>query len=160
MSFTRFHDDPNRIQKTNLEISAINDYTFNVPGNTRQNSVYFSDPQLRMQKNGTTLCKNMVNIESELRAMDRTLCRDHKNQNNYVQTQSLKQYIHPHIISKNIVKESRASHPVWTLRGTGVDRPQYLFHDPQMNTTIPFDSYLDTNVLEKDYFKINCSKKI
>ena len=35
MSFTRFHDDPNRIQKTNLERSAINDYTFNVTGNTK-----------------------------------------------------------------------------------------------------------------------------
>ena len=29
-----------------------------------------------------------------------------------------------------------------------------------MNTSIPFESYLDTNILEKDYYKINCSKKI
>ena len=160
MSFTRFHADPNRIQKTNLETSAMNDYTFNVPGNTNKNSVYFSDPHLRMQKNGTTLCRNMVNIESELRTMDRILERDHKEKNNYMKTQSVKNYIHPSIISKNITKESRATNPVWTLREVTIDRPQYLFHDPQMNTSIPFESYLDTNILEKDYYKINCSKKI
>ena len=60
MSFTRFHDDPNRIQKTNLETSAINDYTFNVPNSVNSKSVFFSDPHVRMQKNGTTLCRNMV----------------------------------------------------------------------------------------------------
>ena len=31
MSFTRFHDDPNRIEIKNLETSAMNSYVFNVP---------------------------------------------------------------------------------------------------------------------------------
>ena len=41
MAFTRFHDDINRIEKTNLETTAINDYTFNVPGNINTKNIYF-----------------------------------------------------------------------------------------------------------------------
>ena len=95
MSFTRFHDDPNRIQKTNLETSAINDYTFNVPNSVNSKSVFFTDPHLRMQKNGTTLCRNMVDVESELFTMNRTLCRDNINRNNYIEKQDYKIYSLP-----------------------------------------------------------------
>ena len=35
MSFTRFHDDPSRIKKENIETSMQNQYIFNVPGNTK-----------------------------------------------------------------------------------------------------------------------------
>tara|TARA_B100001142_G_C14336437_1_gene656087 strand:+ start:968 stop:1444 length:477 start_codon:yes stop_codon:yes gene_type:complete len=152
MSFTRFHDDPARIEKTNLEITSMNDYIFNVPGNTSHSSVYFEDPHLRMQKNGNTLCRNMVEIESELRTMDRVLCRDHKGMNDYVKQQYIKQYVQPKTIHKTISKESRASHPAWMLKGTNTHRTEYLFHNPQSNVEIPFLSNLDTNVLEKDYY--------
>jgi len=160
MSFTRFHDDPNRIQKTNLETSAMNDYTFNVPNNTTSSSVFFNDPYLRMQKNGTTLCRNMVDVESELRVMNRNLCRDDVNRNNYVTNQDYKLYVHPKNITKNITKQPRAINPAWMLRGTGIDRSEYLFSDPQTNIFMPFQSYLDTNILEKDYYNINNCKKI
>lgn len=160
MSFTRFHDDPNRIQKTNLETSAMNDYIFNVPGNTSNSSVYFKDSHIRMQKNGNTLCKNMIQTESELRAMDRILCRDEKNKNNYVSNQSIKHYVYPSNVSKNITKESRASHPAWMLKGAKTYTPPYLFSDPQANTEIPFSSFLDTNILEKDYYVLKQCKKI
>ena len=158
MSFTRFHDDPNRIQKTNLETSAMNDYVFNVPGNINSNSVLFNDPYLRMQKTGQTLCSNMVNIESELRSLDRKLCKDNKYKNNYVSTQSYKNNILPRTETKNITKQPRTSHPAWKLRGITIDRSNYLFYNPQENIEIPFDSFMDTNILEKDYYKIN--KKI
>ena len=59
MSFTRFHDDPNRIQKTNLETSAVNDYIFNVPGNTNQQLHFIEDPHIRAQINGTPLYRNI-----------------------------------------------------------------------------------------------------
>ena len=160
MSFTRFHDDPNRIQKTNLETSAINDYTFNVPNSVNSKSVFFTDPHLRMQKNGTTLCRNMVDVESELFTMNRTLCRDNINRNNYIEKQDYKVYIHTKNITKTITKQPRSSHPAWMLRGTGIDRSEYLLSDPQKNVIIPFQSYLDTNILEKDYYNLNDCKKI
>ena len=160
MSFTRFHDDPNRIQKTNLETSAMNDYTFNVPNSVNSKSVFFTDPHLRMQKNGTTLCRNMVDVESELFTMNRTLCRDNVNRNNYIEKQDYKVYIHPKNITKNITKQPRTTHPAWMLRGTGIDRSEYLLSNPQENIIIPFQAYLDTNILEKDYYNLNDCKKI
>lgn len=155
MSFTRFHDDPNRIQKTNLETSAINDYTFNVPGNTNTKSLFVDDPYVRMQKNGTTLCRNMVNIEAELHGLDRVLCRDNLTKNNYLKTQMVKQYIRPSSLSKNITKQSRASHPAWMVRTTKNNRSDFLLEDPQKNVELPFLANLDTNILEKDYYNIN-----
>ena len=67
MSFTRFHDDPNRIQKKNIEISTMNQYIFNTPGNTQNRSVFFNDPHLRMQKNGNQLYNNLIQTENELK---------------------------------------------------------------------------------------------
>lgn len=160
MSFTRFHDDPNRIQKTNLETNAINDYVFNVPGNTRNQNHYFNDPHIRMQTNGTTLYKQMVHIDSQLRGMDRVLCRDHKIKNNYKNYESFQGMQTPVSIDKTITKESRASHPAWVYRPLSHYRPDHLFEDPQKHVEIPFDVCLDTNILEKDYYNIKHYKKI
>lgn len=158
MSFTRFHDDPNRIQKTNLETSAMNDYVFNVPNNVKSRTLFFDDPHLTNQKNGNTLCKNMVQVESELQCLDRKLSRDHKHKNNYLNSQSFKQYIVPKNVSKTITKESRASHPSWMYRESTTLRTDFLFEDPQKNVFVPFQTNLDTNVLEKDYYNINKCK--
>ena len=67
MSFTRFYDDPNRIEIKNLETSAMNSYVFNVPGNTDGMNLYFSDPHIRMQKTGSHLNRNLLDVETELR---------------------------------------------------------------------------------------------
>ena len=92
--------------------------------------------------------------------MNRTLCRDNVNRNNYIEKQDYKVYIHPKNITKTITKQPRSSHPAWMLRGTGIDRSEYLLSDPQKNVIIPFQSYLDTNILEKDYYNLNDCKKI
>ena len=152
MSFTRFHDDPNRIQKTNLETSALNDYRFNVPGNTNHQTCFFQDPHIRTQTNGTPLYKQMIHVESQLRGMDRVLCRDHTTKNNYEKYATLQVKTVPRHIKKTITKESRASHPAWLYRSQTQYRPQHLFHNPQKNVEVPFDAYLDTNILEKDYY--------
>ena len=160
MSFTRFHDDPNRIQKTNLETNAINDYIFNIPGNTNDQNHYFQDPHIRMQTNGTTLYKQMIQVETELRGMERVLCRDHKLKNNYKNYEPIYRKIAPTSIDKTITKESRASHPAWVYRTRSQYRPDHLFEDPQKHVEIPFHSQLDTNILEKDYYNIKHYKKI
>ena len=68
MSFTRFHDDPARIKKENIETSALNDYIFNVPGNTNGVRVpHFDDPHLRLQKGGGHVMTDMVGVETMLR---------------------------------------------------------------------------------------------
>ena len=159
MSFTRFHDDPNRIMKTNLETSAKNDYTFNVPGNSVGPQL-FLDPHIRSQKNGTPLYNQMIQTESMLKNMGRPLCRDNKHINQYQNYHSYSGQMTPNEQDKTITNESRASHPAWTYRVNNTFRPDYLFSDPQENLSMPFEAYLDTNVLEKDYYNIKNCKKI
>lgn len=160
MSFTRFHDDPNRIQKKNIEISTMNQYIFNTPGNTQNRSVFFNDPHLRMQKNGNQLYNNLIQTENELKCLNRTLNRDHKDNNNYKTTASFKIPLPIKNIDKTITDESHTTHPAWLFRETQQYRPNILFRDPQQNIELPFNNYLDTNILEKDYYNLNYCKKI
>ena len=49
MSFTRFHDDPNRIKKQVEESITGCNYMLNTPGQGID-LPFFEDPQLRLQK--------------------------------------------------------------------------------------------------------------
>ena len=82
MSFTRFHDDPCRVQKYLEETTNIGNYNLNVPGNGID-MPFFNDPHVRMQKWGANLSNNIVNIDSDLRGLTRGLNRDSNELNNY-----------------------------------------------------------------------------
>ena len=158
MSFTRFHDDPNRINKSNIETAAICDYNFNVPSNFKNTNVYFSDPNLRLQSCGGSQYYNMIDFESKLRCIDKRLNRD------YIEEQYSKpQLIHNKVpiyqVKTEVTDESRRSHPAWSYRINCQFRPEYLFSDPQKNAISTFEHNLDTNIMTKDnYTKKN--KKI
>ena len=84
MSFTRFHDDPARIQKANMENTYLNDYTFNVPGNGNGiKSQFYNDPRLRLQKTGGYIQKDMIGLENSLRNIGNALNRDESSKNIY-----------------------------------------------------------------------------
>lgn len=164
MSFTRFHDDPARIKKENLEISSMNDYIFNVPGCTSGIRVpHFEDPHLRQQKGGGHVMTNMVGVESVLRNTVRPLNRDQV-ELNYKSVKipgSQSAYTVPPVnISKTIVSETRATHPVFEYREKSTHRNDYLWHNPQNFVFLPFQNNLDTNILEKDYYNLKTYKKI
>ena len=162
MSFTRFHDDPCRIVKENLETTAQNDYIFNVPGNTRSTNLpFYEDPQIRLQRSGVTLHNNMVNVESMLRNIHVPLNRDRMDKNEYKKNSKLLKhspYQKPQNVSKTIVSESRTTHPAWEIRADQQHRSDYVFEDPQSNVFLPFNANLNTNLLEKDYYKENQKK--
>ena len=82
MAFTRFNNDPSRIQKYLEESTNVGKYFLNVPGNGT-NPSFINDPHIRMQKWGGNLSKNIVNIESDLRCSTRQLNRDNIENNNY-----------------------------------------------------------------------------
>ena len=77
MAFTRFHDDYNRILKTNLETTARSEYIFNVPNNFKNKNIYLDDPHIRLQKLGNPQFVNMVNAESELKCLTMKNMRDY-----------------------------------------------------------------------------------
>ena len=161
MSFTSFHDDPARIIKQNIETSSINDYIFNVPGNTQGiQSHYFEDPQIRLLKHGGQQYRNMVSIENMLRNSHVKLNRDNVKLNNYKNNSFKTIPLKSKKVSQTITNETRSTHPVFEYREKQTHRPHILLKDPQQNIFIPFQNNLDTNILEKDYYNLKTYKKI
>ena len=64
MSFTRFHDDPNRIKKQVNESSFAGRYALNTPGQGID-LPFSEDPQMRLQRWGANLRDNTVALESD-----------------------------------------------------------------------------------------------
>ena len=164
MAFTRFHDDPCRIQKYLEETTNIGNYEINVPGNGI-NMPFINDPQLRMQKWGANLSNNLTDLESDLRCQTRTLNRDTINENNYTNylnnnnVYSVNNYpVH----NTEITGQPRATNPAWTLRELdSINTPnipnnfKYLLLDPQENICIPFSNNISSRIVEKDYYALN-----
>lgn len=161
MSFTRFHDDPARIIKKNIETSSMNDYIFNVPGNTSTiQSQYFEDTHLRLQKTGGQQFTNMVNVESMLRNTHVKLNRDNVQLNEYKKNSLKASPIKSVNVPQTITNETRSTHPVFEYREKQTHRQNILLRDPQRNIFMPFQNNLDTNILEKDFYNLKNYKKI
>lgn len=168
MAFTRFHDDPCRIQKYLDETTYIGNYEINVPGNGEKPS-FFNDPHLRMQKWGANLSENKTELESDLMGITRKLNKDSIQQNNYLDynynNNLYNQNIYP-VQSNEITHQPRATNPAWEVREIdSINTPnipnnfKYLLLDPQQHVCIPFHNNISSRIVEKDYYSINTNYK-
>jgi len=66
MSFTRFHDDPARIQKQLAESTFSGRYMLNTPG-PGVDLPYMEESQMRLQKWGANITTDIINLESDFR---------------------------------------------------------------------------------------------
>ena len=149
MSFTRFHDDPERIKKQLQQSTGSARYIMNVPG-PGDALPFLEDPQIRMQKWGANLHTNTCDLESELRGLGRTLNRDEiKHTYSSFSPHHHRAMAFP-TSSSSMTDESRATHPAYELREIQLYRPDPLMIDPQQNVEIPFFNNLNTRILEKD----------
>jgi hypothetical protein len=150
MSFTRFHDDPVRIQKQLEESTFLGRYQLNKPG-PGTNMPFFEDPSVRLQGWGANLHNNTVEFESELRGLKRTLNRDLLHENNYKNSVTP---TYPQSFSNMspFVEESRATHPAWMYRDLEQSKWETPLLDPQANLEKPFNENVQTRILEKDHF--------
>ena len=150
MAFTRFHDDPCRINKQLQESTGPGRYMLNVPGNGNK-PLYMEDPHVRMQKWGGNLMTNPVNVESDLIGLTRNINRDEIKCNNYkdhaVQTSTVQ-----YKSVNSTTDQSRVTHPAWTFRDLEQVNWSILPLNPQENTCFPFQNNLNTRILEKDRF--------
>tara|TARA_B100001093_G_scaffold519672_1_gene609767 strand:+ start:3385 stop:3876 length:492 start_codon:yes stop_codon:yes gene_type:complete len=161
MSFTRFHDDPCRVQKYLEETTNIGNYNLNVPGNGID-LPFINDPYVRMQKWGANLSNNIVNIDSDLKGLTRVLNRDDNKLNNY-ENNSVNYSINNYPIEGNeITHQPRATNPAWTLRElNSVTTPNvpnnfnYLHMNPQENVCFRFNNNISSRIVEKDYYRLN-----
>jgi hypothetical protein len=147
MAFTRFKDDPARVNKYLEESTSVGKYHLNTPGNGL-NLPYIEDSHIILQKWGANLQTNPLLVENELRNLNRPLSRD---SNKYKEINSqMKQFS----VNNFNIDESRASLPAWTFR----DKEEVRIDFPQRNDqltkskSIPFQNNLQTRVLEKDYY--------
>ena len=153
MAFTRFHDDPARIQKQLDETTFIGRYQINTPGPGIQ-LPFLEDPNIRLQKWGANLRDNTVQFESELFGLTRPLNRDSVELNVYQQNKT-PMSINPssYYSSENpFVEESRASHPAWMYRDLEQSKWETPFLNHLVNLEKPFHNNIQTRILEKDYF--------
>jgi hypothetical protein len=156
MSFTRFHDDPCRINKQLQESTDPGRYMLNVPGNGDK-PYYIEDPYVRIQGWGANLRTNTINLESNLKGLNQPLSRDCL-QNNYLKTAVDSSPISYPSCCPSFVEQSRVTHPAWTYRDLEQTNWYYPQLNPQENVCFPFQNNLSTRILEKNNYvtKIPC----
>lgn len=147
MSFTRFHDDPNRIKKQVNESSFAGRYALNTPGQGID-LPFSEDPQMRLQRWGANLRDNTVALESDLFGLTRPLNRDLVDENNY-KTHSVTTTAYSFKNESPFVQESRASHPAWTYKDLEHSRWERPYLNPLNGLEKGFHENIQTRILEK-----------
>tara|TARA_B100002051_G_C16619209_1_gene577312 strand:+ start:119 stop:709 length:591 start_codon:yes stop_codon:yes gene_type:complete len=150
MAFTRFHDEPCRIEKLLQESTDPCKYVMNVPGNGLK-PCFMEDPYIRMQKWGSNLQTNSVNLESELLGMTRPYSRDNIDKNDYQKHKHNTSKIN-YPTCKPITHQPRATNPAWTLKGVEQHRWNILPMDPQKTALVPFTHELSSRIIQKDQY--------
>jgi hypothetical protein len=151
MAFTRFRDDPIRIQKELAQSTFTGRYQLDTPGQGID-LPFLQDPQLRMQKWGANLRKNPVQLESDLFGLTRRINRDYVVVNDYKDHAVIADAV-TYREENPFVDESRASHPAWTYRDLEQTRWETPFLNPQAHLEKGFHDNIQTRLLEKDYFQ-------
>lgn len=156
MSFTRFHDDPCRIKKQLQEITGTERYMLNVPGNGDK-PCFMEDPFIRMEKWGSNLMTNPVDIDSDLKGLTRTLSRDCEKSNNFENhTVNTQEVSYPSC--QPITDQSRATDPAWTFRDieqVNLTNSPIEFNN---NVGIQFQNNICSRLTEKELYNSKCSK--
>ena len=150
MACTRFFYDDCRTKKQLQQCTDPGRWILNVPGNGA-NPCYIEDPQIIIQKWGANLRTNTINLESDLKGVNRQIGRDcladnYKNYN--VENSSI---TYPKC-GNLFTSQSRTTNPAWWYRDVEQVDWAYPPIDPQINTCIPFQNNLSSRILEKDYF--------
>jgi len=154
MSFTRFHDDPARIQKQLQESTYLARYQLDTPGQG-VDLPFIEDPNIRLQGFGANVFrKNTTQLESELFGITRRYNRDLFEANDYKKYGVTEISEKPYFRSQQpFVEESRATHPAWLYRSADVNRWEEPWLNPLVGLEKPFHENIQTRILEKDYFR-------
>ena len=151
MSFTRFFDDPCRIAKQNQQSTDVGKWILNVPGNG-VNPSYMSDPHVRIQTWGGNLMTNSVDLESELRGVNRRAGKDCLGRDEYTKFNVSTSKVEYPTCSTLYSEESRTIMPAWTVRDEEQVNWYILPLNPQENVCMSFQNNISTRILEKDHY--------
>jgi hypothetical protein len=152
MAFTRFNYDDSRTKKALQQSTDPGRWILNVPGNNLD-FCYIEDPQIIIQKWGANLRTNTINLESDLKGVNRQInSRDCLGKDNYINYNVPNEAIKYPSCNNLFTDQSRATHPAWWYRDLEQVDWGYPPLNPQVNTCLPFQNNLSTRILEKDYF--------
>ena len=150
MTSTRFNYDECRTRKRLQQSVDVGNYHLNVPGNGL-NPFYIEDPSIRLQKWGGNIWLNTIDIDSNLKGMDKQLkCDTMRNIAKLKPDNSYKK-MYPSSNKLN-VDYSRHSNPAWNIRGMELNNSQYLLYDPQVKSHIPFVNNISSRIYHKDLY--------
>jgi len=152
MSNTRFNNDPIRIQKSLQQSTDPGRYILNVPGNGDM-PCYMEDPHIIIQKWGANLRTNVLDVESDLLGINR---QKHKDclEDDYRNHQVVSEKINYPANRELNTEQSRAILPAWLFRDLEQPLWSILPLKAQENTCLPFQSNLNTRILEKDSYNV------
>ena len=145
MAFTRFHDDPVRIQKQLQESTGIGRYRLEMPG-PGVAVPFFEDPHIRLQQWGANLRTNTVDLNSDLLGLDRRLTHDVVDYKSKMPISVAS--VFP-VMENAVVNESRATHPAWMFRDLEQNRWGMSFHPVQEHVLVPFPYEVSTRYEER-----------
>ena len=151
MACTRFNYDPCRTKKSLQQSTDPGRWILNVPGNGDK-PCYIEDPQIIIQKWGANLRTNTINLESELRGVNKPLSRDCLGKDNYKSYNVINEPVQYPTCKTLSTEESRTIAPAWWYRDLEQVDWYYPPINPQENTCMPFLNNVNTRILEKDYF--------
>ena len=151
MANTRYFYDDCRVTKQLQESTDQGKWILNVPGNGDK-PAFMADPQIRIQGWGANLMTNSVDIESELRGVNRPINTDCLGKDQYKQFDFPTQQIAYPTNTSLYTEESRTIMPAWTARDLEQVDWYYPPLNPQENACMPFLNNVSTRILEKDYF--------
>jgi hypothetical protein len=151
MAFTRFKYDDCRTKKALQQATDSGRWILNVPGNG-SSPCYMEDPQIIPQKWGANLRTNSINLESDLRGVNRYASRDCLGKDEFQRYNVPNQAVQYPTCTQLTTGQSRATNPAWWYRDVEQTDWYYPPLNPQANTCLPFQNNLSTRILEKDYF--------
>jgi hypothetical protein len=141
MAFTRFHDDPFRVQKWLQESTDVGLYYLNTPGNGDA-PAFVQDPHIRLQGWGANRTTNHFATECHLRGLDQRLSKNPA-QRSFVGER--RDYPVQHV---EVTNQPRSSNPAWLLRDAESKiQPLYGAFHPVLGVTGD-----DTRAQAKDLF--------
>ena len=155
MANTNINHDPNAYrQRINESVGPL-EYKLATPQQCRE--CFVNDPQYILQRSGASVSAkhSMIDVDSELMGITRKLTHDPLRK--YLPKMDRKGNVslneakfHPQACSQPTVESTLLSNPPQNLRGTGWNRWEWLFHNPQDQLERPFDWHSNTNLLARD----------
>jgi hypothetical protein len=157
MAETRYNSEDCRIEKRLQQMTDPGRYVLNVPGNGPRPD-YIEDPQIILQKWGANLYSNSIDLESELKNINRSINKDCLGKDEYQRFRVNAAPVSYPSSRTMFTEQSRAIMPPWTVFDKQQVHFAYLPLNPQENVCFSFQNNLSTRILEKDYYqeKVDC----